>query len=85
MKKQMMTTKELSEAGVTHDNLKTENKRLRDALESILDGLEQMPQLNEEIVNQVMRGDHTLECEIGGDEASFSSWTAIARMALNPT
>jgi hypothetical protein len=67
-----------------NDQLKAENKRLRDALESILDGLEQMPQLNEEIVEQVMRDDHTLECEIGGDEANISSWTAIARMALNP-
>ena len=60
-----------------------EIKRLREALQSILDGLEQMPQLNEEIVEQVMRGDHTLECEIGGDEANISAWVAIARTALD--
>lgn len=60
-----------------------ENKRLREALQSMLDSMEQMPELNEEIVEQVMRGDHTLECEIGGDEANVSSWVAIARMALS--
>jgi hypothetical protein len=45
--------------------------------------MEQMPQLNEAIVEEIMRGDHTLECEIGGDEANISSWVAIARMALS--
>ena len=59
-----------------------ETKRLRDALQLILGGLERMPELNEAIVEQVMRGDHTLECEVGGWEADVSSWTAIARLAL---
>ena len=62
-----------------------ENRRLREALQSILDSMEQMPQLNESIVEEVMRGDHTLECEIGGDEASISAWVAAARMALLPS
>jgi hypothetical protein len=61
-----------------------ENRSLREALESILESMEQMPQLNEAIVEEIMRGDHTLECEIGGDEANISSWVAIARMALSP-
>ena len=60
-----------------------ENRRLREALQSILESMEQMPQLNEAIVEEIMRDDHTLECEIGGDEASISSWVAIARMALS--
>jgi hypothetical protein len=60
-----------------------ENRRLREALQSILESMEQMPQLNEAIVEEIMRGDHTLECEIGGDEANISSWVAIARMALS--
>ena len=57
---------------------------VREALESILASMEQMPQLNEAIVEEIMRGDHTLECKIGGDEANISSWVAIARMALSP-
>jgi hypothetical protein len=65
-------------------NVLDENRRLREALESILESMEQMPQLNEAIVEEIMRGDHTLECEIGGDEANISSWVAIARMALSP-
>ena len=64
-------------------HLLDENRRLREALESILASMEQMPQLNEAIVEEIMRGDHTLECEIGGDEANISSWVAIARMALS--
>ena len=59
----------------------TENK-LRSALQTILHGLEDHPLLNEEIVEEVMRGDHTLEIEIGGDEATISAWAAIARKAL---
>lgn len=59
-----------------------DNQRLRDALQDLLNGMEQMPQFNEEIAEQVMRGDHSLECEIGGDEATISSWVGIARMAL---
>jgi len=64
--------------------LSDENRRLREALKSILESMEQMPQLNESIVEQILRDDHTLECEIGGDEANISSWVAIARMALSP-
>ena len=57
--------------------------KVRDALEFILAGLKQSPQLNEEIVKQVMRDDHTLEIEIGGIEADISVWTAAAKKALS--
>jgi len=62
--------------------LLADNRRLREALGSLLDGMEQMPQLNEAIVAEFILGKHTLECEIGGDEANISNWVAIARMAL---
>lgn len=55
---------------------------LRTALRTLLKSMEQHPLCNPEIVAQNMRGDHTLECEIGGDEANISCWVAIARKAL---
>ena len=54
------------------------------ALRSISEDLEKNFLLNEEIVAEVMRDDYTLACKIGGDEASISTWAAIARRALNP-
>ena len=55
---------------------------LHDALTEILRQLEDHPCKNEAIVEDVMNGNYNLCQDIGGDEATISEWTAIARKAL---
>lgn len=60
----------------------SESAALRAALKDTLEILENTPYVNEEIVAECMRGEHTLECHIGGDEGTISALVAIARVAL---